>query len=382
MRRSTTAVLLSRWVSLAAAAAAAVATPYGEGSRVNPGGQKVILDNDWNSGAAGQFLMALDYGWDVLGLVSDTSDSWAMQCGMHALALLEVGNLTCIPVHKGADYPLLMTPKLMQAWQGLQGPLVWQGVFAPYNETAEKLGSDPTSGDPTRVNRAALVEGYPNKTTFASTTAAAWMVEQVRKYPGEVVIYSGGAFTNIAMAVRMDSGFAALTKGLYVMGGFVDTNLLQTSGDETQADINTDFNPKADPEAAKIVLTADFPNITLVSSASNAQFIDEDYLNDVYEVKNPYTKLALDTTQTFLPLWDETTVLVMLEPESVLNQTTFYVNVDTSFYSPTYGNIWAYQKALVPKNQDLREVNYVYSVNGTTLRSSLKRALQYPKTCT
>ncbi|KAI5917601.1 Inosine/uridine-preferring nucleoside hydrolase domain-containing protein [Camillea tinctor] len=377
MRQSTTTLLLVGWASITTAD---VVKPYGGEGRVNPGGQKVILDNDWNAAAAGQFLMALDYGWDVLGLVSDTSNSWAMQCGMHALALLEVGNLSCIPVHKGADYPLLMTPKLMDAWQGLEGPLVWQGVFAPYNETAEALGSDPTSGDPTRVNRAALVEGYPN-TTFASYTAAAWMVEQVRKYPGEVIIYSGGSFTNIAMAVRMDSGFAALTKGLYVMGGFVDTNLLMTSGDENQADINTDFNLKADPEAAKIVLTADFPNITLVSSASNAQFIDEDYLNDVYEVKNPYTKLARDTTETFLPIWDETTVIVMLEPESVLNKTTFYVNVDTSYYSPTYGNIWAYQKALVPRNQDLREVTYVYSVNGTTLRSSLKSALQYPKTC-
>lgn len=32
----------------------------------------------------------------------------------HALATLEVGNLSCIPVHKGADYPLLNTPELFQ----------------------------------------------------------------------------------------------------------------------------------------------------------------------------------------------------------------------------------------------------------------------------
>jgi inosine-uridine nucleoside N-ribohydrolase len=32
----------------------------------------------------------------------------------HALATLEIGNLSCIPVHKGADYPILNTPELFQ----------------------------------------------------------------------------------------------------------------------------------------------------------------------------------------------------------------------------------------------------------------------------
>lgn len=75
---------------------------------------KVILDNDWGVAGFIPYLMALDAGWEVLGLVSDTANSWALQCGLHALATLEVGNLSCIPVHKGADYPLLNTPELFQ----------------------------------------------------------------------------------------------------------------------------------------------------------------------------------------------------------------------------------------------------------------------------
>jgi inosine-uridine nucleoside N-ribohydrolase len=66
------------------------------------------------------------------------------------------------------------------------------------------------------------------------------MVEQVKKYPGEITIFSAGAMTNIALAVRMDSEFAKNTKALWVMGGFADTNLLMTSGSTLQADINTD----------------------------------------------------------------------------------------------------------------------------------------------
>lgn len=66
------------------------------------------------------------------------------------------------------------------------------------------------------------------------------MVEQVRKYPGEVMIYSGGALTNIALAVRMDPEFASLAKGLVIMGGYLDVTLLQTSGSTLQADLNSD----------------------------------------------------------------------------------------------------------------------------------------------
>lgn len=136
---------------------------------------------------------------------------------------------------------------------------------------------------------AAFYEGYPNGTLASNISAAAWMVEQVRAYPGEVVIYSGGALTNIALAVRLDPQFASLAKGLVIMGGYLDVNLLTTSGSVLQADLNSDvslrlhalsmdddlttvltsrkqINLKIDPEGAKIALTADFPSISTYRS--------------------------------------------------------------------------------------------------------------------
>lgn len=68
------------------------------------------------------------------------------------------------------------------------------------------------------------------------------MVEQVRKYPGEVMIYSGGALTNVALAVRLDPQFAQLAKGLVIMGGYLDVTLLTTSGSTLQADLNSDVS--------------------------------------------------------------------------------------------------------------------------------------------
>ena len=220
---------------------------------------KIIIDNDWTSTGFITFLLALDAGWDVLGLVGDTANTWALQSSLHALALLEIGNLS-VPVHKGADYPLLNSPELFDAWQMVHGSLsfvrarwfptqilgltaVQQGVFAPYNATAEELGKDPTSGNPSRISKAAFVQGYPN-TTISGNMAAAWMVEQVRKYPGEVTIYSGGALTNVALAIRLDSEFASLTRGLVIMGGYIDVTLLE-AGSKHMADLNSDVSSQS-----------------------------------------------------------------------------------------------------------------------------------------
>jgi Inosine-uridine nucleoside N-ribohydrolase len=201
---------------------------------------KVILDNDWSTAGFIPYLLALNAGWDVLGLVGDTANSWALQTSLHALATLEVGKLSsCIPVYKGSDYPLLNTPELFRAWEEIHGVLPWQGAFAAENVTAEAAGNDPTSGNPERVVKAAFLEGYPN-TTLAGNYAAAWMIEQVHKYPGEVMIYSGGALTNIALPIRMDPKFASLTKGLVIMGGYIDVNLLEVTGSVLEADINSD----------------------------------------------------------------------------------------------------------------------------------------------
>lgn len=217
---------------------------------------KVILDNDWSTAGFIPYLLALDQGWEVLGLVGDTANSWALQTSLHGLATLEVGNLSsCIPVYKGADYPFINTPELIQAWQELFGILPWQGVFKPMNATAEATGSDPTSGDPNRIAKSAFLEGYPNG-ALSGYHAAAWMVEQVHKYPGEVMIYSGGSLTNIAMAIRMDSKFASLSKGLVLMGGYLDVNLLQTSGSTLQADINFDVGSIVHGSSTVLTTTA------------------------------------------------------------------------------------------------------------------------------
>lgn len=101
---------------------------------------------------------------------------------------------------------------------------------------------DPTSGDPNRIVKAAFKEGFPKGKPNNSTSAANFMVEMVHKYPGQVSIYSAGALTNVALAVRMDPEFASLAKQLVIMGGYVDVNMLEATGSILLADYQSDVS--------------------------------------------------------------------------------------------------------------------------------------------
>ncbi|TLD28052.1 inosine-uridine preferring nucleoside hydrolase [Venturia nashicola] len=368
-------------VGFALTAASVSASYLPQRNTSNSGKRFAILDNDWSATGFIPMLITQKSDIEILALTSSTSDSWQKQCAYHALATLEIGNLSCIPVYEGATYPLINTYERFQAWEMIHGVLPWEGVFAHYNATAESLGSDPTadSSNANRVTASAFLEGYPNTTTAANKSAAAFMIEQVHKYPGQVSIYAAGALTNIALAVRLDDQFAALAKELIIMGGYLDANLIQATGTVNQADISSDINLMIDPESAKIAITASFPSITIAGNVANQVLSTQDFLDEIYQVQNPYTKLIYDHYGTIFPFWDETAAAIMVDPTLATNTSVVYLDVDTAYGSPNYGNIHVYQKALMPPN--VREVNYVNSIDATRFKKMLKEAVQYPGTC-
>lgn len=344
---------------------------------------KVILDNDWYPSGFIPYALAVRAGWDVLGITSSTANSWATQTALHALATLERGNLShCIPVYCGSDYPLLNTPKLFQAWEGTHGKLPWEGAFRPENATAEAAGADPTSGDPKRIVRSAFTAGYPNATAQTDLSAAEFMVRSVRAHPGEVSIYAGGALTNIALAIRIDSSFARNARELVIMGGYLDQNLLMTTGSVLLADLQSDINLMIDPEAAKIALTADWQNVTITGNVANQVMIGPEFFEEIYnETQNAYAEITRDSYPTEFPLWDETAAALMVEPSLATNVTEFYIDVDTSYASSRYGNIHAYQEALAPAAQDLKKVRYVVAVDEERVKEQVRRSVREPVGC-
>ncbi|KAH8424780.1 uncharacterized protein LDX57_002523 [Aspergillus melleus] len=289
-----------------------------------------ILDNDWGPVSFLPFLITAKSDIDILGLISDTGNTWQHQCALHALANLEVANLSCIPVYPGATWPLINTPHRFQAWEAIHGNLPFQGAFALENQTAEAEGNDPSSGDPNRVVRGAFVEGFPNITVNDSTTGANFLVEMV-------------------------------------------------TGEYEQANINSDINLMIDPEAAKIALNADFPEIIIAGNVANQVQSTQEYLDEVYEVQNPLTELFHNHYGTRFPFWDETAAALMVNKSLAVNTTTAYIDVDISYGSPNYGNIHLYQEALAPKG--LRTVTFVNEIDGEELKRMMKEAMQDPPTC-
>ncbi|KAG6991169.1 hypothetical protein G7Y79_00055g089450 [Physcia stellaris] len=372
------------------------ATAYPPASTLRNGTRYTILDNDWGSTGFIPFLMALGADMKVLGLVSDTANTWVGQCTLHALALLEIGELSCIPVVKGVTNPFVQTYQRFQQWQQSWGKLEWQGVFLPENLTAQASGLDPTGNDPNQISRSALIEGYPNTTALKGSTAAQYMIDQVHKYPGQVSIYSAvslsialevhvvkltrpkGALTNIATAIRMNSTFASQARELVLMGGYVDLNLYQLQSPLTQ-DIGSDLNFLIDPEAAHIAVTAPFPSITVAGNVANNQLLTQARLDKIVKsADNPYTRLMKNYFIT-LPLWDETAAAIMAWPDLVTKSVTAYMDVNTAYNSPDYGRTHLWSKEFAPNHT--RSVNFVLEIDQPKFFSRMEKVLASPKSC-
>ena len=186
-------------------------------------------------------------------------------------------------------------------------------------------------------SKSAFLEGYPN-TTFIDQSAAAFMVEQVHKYPGKVSIYAAGSLTNIAAAIRMNATFARNAKELVIMGGYVDLNLFQTESDFNQ-DLGSDINFIVDPEAAHIAVTADFPSITIAGNIANSIYVNSTFFSDIAAAHpNAYSDLNA-LYYTGFPLWDEIAATIMAFPEVVNSSVEIYMDVSTAYDSPFYGSV-------------------------------------------
>ena len=79
----------------------------------------------------------------------------------------------------------------------------WHGVFNPDTPLPDRTWEPPG--------------GWP-KTEARAGHAVDFIIETIRRNPGEVVLYCAGPLTNVALAVRLDPGIVELTRSIYIMG--------------------------------------------------------------------------------------------------------------------------------------------------------------------
>lgn len=281
---------------------------------------KVILDCDMgyvNDDAFAMMMLAqadkLGY-IDLLGVaVSGGNKTGAVAVNVALLQLEAVGR-TDIPVYIGRDEPLLGFNAERAAKQDYAGDVYSNMDKYVTPENYHNLGElySPSWG-------------Y-SQTEAQNISAAEFMVEQVKQYPGEVTILCIGPATNVALACQADETFAANTAGIIYMGG----NL----GDESS------FNWSYDADAVQVCLKSAFPKqIVCTSEIVETMKIPSQFLKELAEVEHS------EVAQFFVErsgianankkLWDVVIPAVLLRPELVVKSEEATVTV--SVEEDTYG---------------------------------------------
>ena len=294
----------------------------------------VVVDQD-AAGPAGSDQMSMlvllqSPQVEVLGITIVTGDVWRDEGVAHTLRMLELTGHGAVPVVPGAVFPLVRTREETRLESQLHGKPVYVGAWAEGGHEAFAVPPLP--------------EGSP--TLKPSTDDAAhFLIRQVHAHPGEVTIYAAGPLTNIALALAIDPGFAALTKGIVMMGGSLNP---QTDDPEFATSPRFEFNFWFDPEAARNVLRAHWPRLDITTvDASIRTKLAEEITRSIARSPSPAAKYVTRYEHEHGYMWDELAACAWLNPSLITKTRDLYVDVDIS-HGPSYGHTLTWTEALKP----------------------------------
>ena len=286
----------------------------------------------------------------VLGITMVTGNAWRDEETLHTLRMLELTGHADVPLARGAVFPLVRTQRETELQSALVGKVVWLGAWGGDISTTldSPKGSKPTVTDAARAHGpyeiGPMPEGMP-KLKPIDEDAAHFLIRQVHAHPHEVTIYAAGPMTNIALAIAIDPEFAALTKGIVLMGGSLDP---QTDDPEFANSPRHEFNFWFDPEAAHIVLRADWPrvDVTTVDISIKAPFTQQ-MLDEISRAQTPAARYIAAWSQDRYYMWDELAACAWLDPTLITKEKKVYMDVDLT-HGPTYGDTLTWDEKLKP----------------------------------
>jgi len=303
--------------------------------------RKVIIDQDGRGPATTdmQSILMFVQSPDVqtLGITVVSGDQWRDEEVAHTLRLLEIIGRTDIPVVPGAVFPLLRTREETKRWETIYGKVGYQGAWneqkIPNYSGVWNRGKyyGPFEVPP-------LSEGNPT-TRPADEDAAHFLIRTVRQYPRQVTVYAAGPLTNLALAIALDPQFAELTKELVVMGGSI-APAYERYAQATA--IRREFNFWWDPEAARIVLRAPWPKITVTTvDISIKTRLRKAMIEEIAKAQTPGAQyLAKWADEEYM--WDELAAAGWLQPAIITRQEKLYMDVDVD-HGAGYGDtlVWS-----------------------------------------
>ncbi len=312
--------------------------------------RKVIIDQD-AFGPGGPnlqpILMVLQSpDVEVLGITVESGDGWQAENVAHTLRMLEIIGRTDIPVVAGATFPLINTEEATIRWEGVYGKLPYKGAWM-------REWPDYNTVNRTHYHAAEVVppleEGAPTTKVLAEP-AATFIIRKVREFPGEVTVLAMGPFTNLALASRLDEGFAAQAKELVIMGGSFNPHSATLDEFAMQFVYNprVEFNSRWDPEAAHMMLHAGWKKITVVpNDATVPTKVTPEIIKAATASGTVLAKYVAKYAQTGFPMWDEVAAGVFLDPTLATHTGELAMDIDTS-PAANYGATLSWPKGKGP----------------------------------
>lgn len=211
-----------------------------------------------------------------------------------ALEILEAAGAGHVPVHRGADRPLLQDPR---PWRALldtrrtdpRAQRYWEGLSVP----GTTLTADPRP-------------------------AAQVLVELVDRYPGEVTVLAIGPLTNVATAILLDPAWPEKVARVVWMGGAFET-----------PDLLQELNAAYDPEATHLVLTSAAPMLVVPLDVTLQTHLHLDEVQRLEDLGTPLGSYLATTVRPWVtwladrfgrdgcPLHDPLALAALLDPEVV-----------------------------------------------------------------
>jgi inosine-uridine nucleoside N-ribohydrolase len=301
---------------------------------------KVVLDTDLGFGsddAMAMLILLQSEQVDLLGITVVTGNQWLKQEVANTLRLLEIAGRSEVPVYPGAEHALVNSREEMRLREKLYGETSADGYKGAWRDG----GSEP---DDVRAP-----DGTFAQIAARETHAVQFLIETIRKHPGEVAVAAIGPLTNVALALAMDPGIASLAKELVIMGGGIRTL--------------PEFNFWMDPEAAHRVLRAPWPKVKLspLNICWQAPFTRE--VAEAVAVGDSSiaryfadTLLRRVTNHAVTPImYDQVAVLSLLQPDLVTRTEEMWLDVEID-HGASYGAtlFWDADRAPPP---GVRKVN-------------------------
>ena len=261
-----------------------------------------LIDTDAGSDDAVAILMALRHAdVDVRAITVVAGNVPLAQGVVNALYFTELCE-TDVPVHAGADRPLLREYVSADWFHGADGLGDWGDRYKPQRAQASELH------------------------------AADAIIDAARSTPG-LVIVTLGPLTNLALALRKAPDIIPFVSRCVVMGGAACTN-----GNVTPA---AEYNIWCDPEAARIVFRSGLPVEMVGWEFSIGEFVlSLDDIEYARGINTPFADFAIDcnikgmrgyeiqTGEIGISLPDGVALAVAIDPSICTASSRHYVDVE------------------------------------------------------